>query len=64
MAPRSGHNGIGFELLATSPECRIEMMKHAERPLYGAQFHAESWHEAYPDGEQVMRNFFRIAGLM
>ena len=54
----------GFELLATSPECKIEMMKHTERPLYGAQFHAESWQEPYLDGRQVMANFFKIAGLM
>jgi hypothetical protein len=54
----------GFELLATSAECKIEMMRHTERPLYGAQFHAESWNEAYRDGEQVMRNFFKLAGLI
>ena len=54
----------GFELLATSPECRIEMMKHTEQPLYGAQFHAESWQEPYLDGQKVMANFFKIAGLM
>ncbi len=53
-----------FELLATSPECRIEMMKHSARPIYGAQFHAEIWQEPYTHGETIMRNFFRIAGLM
>jgi len=52
-----------FELLATSPECRLEMMKHTERPIYGAQFHAEIWQAPYTDGEKIMRNFFRIAGL-
>ena len=54
----------GFELLASSPECRIEMMKHRERPLYGAQFHAEIWQAPYNDGEKIMRNFFRLAGLV
>lgn len=54
----------GFELLATSPECRIEMMKHSSRPIYGAQFHAEAWKGPYTDGETIMRNFFRIAGLV
>lgn len=53
----------GFELLATSPECKIEMMKHTERPLYGAQFHAETWQEPYLDGQKIMANFFRIAGF-
>ncbi len=52
-----------FELLATSPECRIEMFRHRDRPLYGAQFHAEVWDGPYTDGEIIMRNFFRIAGL-
>ena len=54
----------GFELLATSPECKIEAMKHADKPLYGCQFHAETWHESYLDGRRIMENFFRIAGLM
>jgi GMP synthase (glutamine-hydrolysing) len=54
----------GFELLATSPECRIEMMKHTGRPIYGAQFHAESWQEPWLDGQKIMANFFRMAGLM
>ena len=53
----------GFELLATSPECRIEAMKHRERPIYGAQFHAEICQAPYTDGDQIMRNFFRIAGM-
>lgn len=53
----------GFELLATSPECAIEMMKHTERPIYSAQFHAESWNEVYTDGQTIMANFFRLAGL-
>jgi GMP synthase-like glutamine amidotransferase len=54
----------GFELLASSPECRIEMMKHRELPIYGAQFHAENWVEPYLDGRTIMANFFRIAGLI
>lgn len=54
----------GFELLATSPECKIEMMKHRDKPIYGAQFHAESWQEPYLHGQQIMRNFFKIAGLI
>lgn len=54
----------GFKLLATSPECHIEMMRHTDRPLYGAQFHAETWQGPYTDGQTIMRNFFRIAGLV
>lgn len=52
-----------FVLLATSPECKIEMMRHRTRPIYSAQFHAEAWKEPYTDGRQIMANFFRIAGL-
>jgi GMP synthase (glutamine-hydrolysing) len=52
-----------FELLASSPECRIEMMKHATRPIYGAQFHAEVCEPPYTDGDKIMTNFFRLAGL-
>jgi GMP synthase-like glutamine amidotransferase len=53
-----------FELLATSPECRIEMMRHKTRPIYGAQFHAENWGPPYLDGQKIFTNFFRIAGLV
>ena len=52
-----------FELLATSAECRIEMMRHRSRPIYGAQFHAEMWQEPYTHGRTIMANFFRLAGL-
>lgn len=53
----------GFELLATSPTCRIEAMKHRSRPIYGIQFHAEwcvdeSTGERHVDGYKVIRNFF------
>lgn len=54
----------GFELLATSPECGIEMMKHTTRPLYGAQFHAEICQPPYTDGDRIMYNFFKLAGLV
>ena len=54
----------GFELLATSDECKIEAMKHQDKLLYGAQFHAEAWQEPYADGQRIMENFFRIAGLV
>jgi hypothetical protein len=39
------------------------MMKHRSRPIYSAQFHAETWQPPYTDGEIIMRNFFRIAGI-
>ena len=54
----------GFVHLATSPDCRLELMKHRDRPIYSAQFHAESWSNHYTDGRTVMLNFFRLAGAV
>ena len=53
-----------FVLIATNDNCRIQCMRHKTRPVYGAQFHAETWTDAYPHGKRVMENFFKIAGLM
>ena len=53
-----------FDLLASTNACRIQAMKHRERILYGTQFHPESYIEAYPDGKTILRNFFRIAGVV
>lgn len=52
-----------FVLLASSENCENQVMRHAVRPIYGCQFHAENWTDAYPDGKKVMENFFKIAGL-
>ncbi len=54
----------GFVHLARNDNCEIQCIRHAERPLYGAQFHAENWTDAYPDGRRFITNFFRIAGLV
>ncbi len=52
----------GFEVLASSDECRIQVMKQVDKPVYGVQFHPEGYTEgpydrrnrlvnlAYPDG--------------
>lgn len=50
-----------FELLASTPDCRIEAIRRRDRPVYGIQFHAECYDEAHPDGLRVLQNFFRIA---
>ena len=50
----------GFELLATSGHCRIEAMRHRERPLYGTQFHPEAYEAPFFDGRKVLENFARI----
>jgi GMP synthase-like glutamine amidotransferase len=53
----------GFDLIATNENCRVQAMKHRERPLYATQFHPEGWQEEYPHGRQILLNFFRLAGI-
>lgn len=52
-----------FMLLASNENCRVQAMRHASRPLYGLQFHPEAYAEPYLHGREVLRNFFRLAGL-
>jgi GMP synthase-like glutamine amidotransferase len=51
----------GFELLASTPECRIQAMRHRNRPLYGVQFHPEEYTEKFPAGKKLLENFFSLA---
>lgn len=54
----------GFQLLASTRECRIQAMKHQHRPLYGVQFHPEDYlpePEKLTDGKRVLENFFAMA---
>ncbi len=32
----------GFDLLASSEKCAVQVIKHKSKPLYGAQFHVEN----------------------
>jgi GMP synthase-like glutamine amidotransferase len=51
-----------FELLASTPECRIQAMRHRRRVLYGVQFHPEDYQSPrFPDGARLLQNFFRLA---
>jgi GMP synthase (glutamine-hydrolysing) len=47
-----------FELLAESENCKIQAMKHKNKPFYGLQFHPEVEHTEY--GEQIFKNFVKI----
>ncbi|MCX8182985.1 MAG: hypothetical protein N3F08_00990 [Crenarchaeota archaeon] len=47
--------------MASTEECRIQVMKHRERPLYGVQFHPQIFDEEHPDGRKILENFFKIA---
>lgn len=42
----------GFELLASTGDCRIQVMKRSDRPVYGTQFHPEG----YTEGPYDRRN--------
>jgi GMP synthase (glutamine-hydrolysing) len=51
-----------FRLLASTKDCRIQAIRHEDKPLYGVQFHPEYYSDSFPDGHKVLENFFRIAG--
>lgn len=48
----------GFEVLASSPACPVQVMRHETKPLFGMQFHPEVEHTAA--GVTMFRNFVRI----
>jgi GMP synthase (glutamine-hydrolysing) len=50
----------GFRRTASNETCEIQAMEHAERPLFGVQFHPELFDEAHPDGQKVLDNFLRM----
>jgi GMP synthase (glutamine-hydrolysing) len=52
----------GFEAIAHTTSSRIASLRHAEKKIYGVQFHPEVIHT--PLGKQIFRNFlFEIAHL-
>ncbi len=51
----------GFELLASTAECRVQAIKDRKRLVYGVQFHPEQYDETHTDGRKVLENFFRLA---
>lgn len=51
----------GFDLLASSPACRVQAIKHRDRLVYGVQFHPEGYDQSHPDGRTLLENFFRLA---
>jgi len=50
---------LGFKLLASTPECRIQAMRHLHRPIVSVQFHPEQYTDRFPDGKRMPENFFR-----
>lgn len=51
----------GFLCSASTPDCPIAAIEHAERAIYGIQFHPEVHHSA--DGQSILANFLDGAGL-
>lgn len=48
----------GFQVLARSEACPVQVMRHRARPLFGFSFHPEVEHTR--DGVTMFRNFVRI----
>ncbi len=51
-----------FDLLASSPDVRVQAIRHRSLPIYGTQFHPEVHSAEYPAGRLLLQNFFRLAG--
>ena len=51
----------GFTNLARSPITPYQVIAHAERPLFGTQFHPEYYDEKHPAGRRLIENFFQLA---
>ena len=47
-----------FIILAKSENCKIQAMRHKNKPLYGLQFHPEVEHTEF--GERIFSNFVKI----
>ena len=54
---QTGLSSAGFEVLANSPSCDVEAIKHIEHCFYGVQFHPE---RSGIIGETIFKNFFDI----
>lgn len=52
-----------FDVLASSDVCRVQVIKHKTRFIYGTQFHPEAYDNDHLDGKRMLQNFFRIAGV-
>lgn len=49
-----------FKRTAWNETCPIQAMEHAERPLFGVQFHPELFDEEHPEGRKILENFLKI----
>jgi GMP synthase-like glutamine amidotransferase len=52
----------GLVLLADSPSCEVEAIKHKHNPLYGVQFHPERIKmkgKSHTEGHKIIHNFYK-----
>jgi GMP synthase (glutamine-hydrolysing) len=49
-----------FKVTAWNETCPIQAMEHAERPLFGVQFHPELFDGDHPQGRKVLENFLKL----
>jgi GMP synthase-like glutamine amidotransferase len=55
-------NQAGLVLLADSPSCEVEAIRHKHNPFYGVQFHPERINikdEYHLEGHKVIENFYK-----
>ncbi len=52
----------GFRLLASTPDCPVQLMRREDRPVYGAQFHPEAYTEWPNDDRNELVNLVYPAG--
>jgi len=55
---------VGFAVYAATETCAIQLLAHADQPIFATQFHPEYYDEEHPDGRTLIENFFRIAGVL
>lgn len=48
---------VGFRRTAWNETSPIQAMQHAERPIFGVQFHPELYNDEHPLGRKILENF-------
>lgn len=59
---RESLHKAGFILLADSPSCEVEAIRHKNNPFYGVQFHPELIRiqgQRHLEGYKIIENFYR-----
>jgi GMP synthase-like glutamine amidotransferase len=52
----------GFRLLASTDDCRVQLMRRADRPVYGTQFHPEAYTATPNDQRNELVNLIYPTG--